>query len=108
MTRHTEALEFSERIESAPAYANPIFVRGKVAGGLDVEDRELVDYCAKLVRQRLATIADGKREQARYSARLAPALLKSAHSIRVFGPAPNLLAYFVCDHETPVTVAVPE
>jgi L-methionine (R)-S-oxide reductase len=47
----------------------PIFVRGKVVGELDIdshflaafkeEDRELVEYCANLVGQRLATIPDG-------------------------------------------------
>ena len=48
----------------------PIFVRGKVVGELDIdshflaafkeEDRELVEYCADLVGQRLATIPDEK------------------------------------------------
>jgi L-methionine (R)-S-oxide reductase len=47
----------------------PIFVRGKVVGELDIdshflaafkeEDRELVEYCANLIGQRLATIPDG-------------------------------------------------
>jgi L-methionine (R)-S-oxide reductase len=47
----------------------PIFVRGKVVGELDIdshflaafkdEDRELVEYCANLVGQRLTTIPDG-------------------------------------------------
>jgi L-methionine (R)-S-oxide reductase len=48
----------------------PIFVRGKVVGELDIdshflaafkeEDRELVEYCANLVGQRLANTPDPK------------------------------------------------
>jgi GAF domain-containing protein len=50
-------------LETKSEIVVPIFVRGKVAGELDIdshvhaafkeEDRELVEYCAKLVGQRL-------------------------------------------------------
>jgi len=57
-------------LETKSEIVVPIFVDGKVAGELDIdshflaafkeEDRELVEYCANLVGQRLATAADGK------------------------------------------------
>jgi L-methionine (R)-S-oxide reductase len=55
-------------LETKSEVVVPIFVRGKVAGELDIdshflaafheEERELVEYCANLVGQRLATIPD--------------------------------------------------
>jgi len=57
-------------LETKSEIVVPIFVRGKVAGELDIdshfpaafkeEDRELVEYCANLVGQRLPAIPDGK------------------------------------------------
>jgi L-methionine (R)-S-oxide reductase len=57
-------------LETKSEIVVPIFVRGKVAGELDIdshfpaafkeEDRELVEYCAHLIGQRLANIPDGK------------------------------------------------
>ena len=57
-------------LETKSEIVVPIFVREKVAGELDIdshfpaafkqEDRELVEYCANLVSQRLATIPAGK------------------------------------------------
>jgi len=57
-------------LETKSEIVVPIFVRGKVAGELDIdshfpaafkeEDRELVEYCANLVGQRLPTIPDRK------------------------------------------------
>jgi len=57
-------------LETKSEIVVPIFVRGKVAGELDIdshfpaafkdEDRELVEYCANLVGQRLPSIPDRK------------------------------------------------
>ena len=57
-------------LETKSEIVVPIFVRGKVAGELDIDshfpaafkedDRELVEYCANLVGQRLPAIADRK------------------------------------------------
>jgi L-methionine (R)-S-oxide reductase len=57
-------------LETKSEIVVPIFVRGIVAGELDIdshflaafkdEDRELVEYCASLVGQRLAANPDGK------------------------------------------------
>ena len=57
-------------IETKSEIVVPILVRGKIVGELDIdshflaafeqEDRELVEYCANLVGQRLATLPDEK------------------------------------------------
>ena len=57
-------------LETKSEIVVPIFVRGIVAGELDIdshflaafkdEDRELVEYCADLVGKRLAANPDGK------------------------------------------------
>jgi len=57
-------------LETKSEIVVPIFVRGKVVGELDIdshfpaafkeEDRELVEYCANLVGQRLAVTPAGK------------------------------------------------